>query len=185
MEKLSKLDLSSWELSTKKIQTGEDDNNFYMDFILKSPNKNFNEIIRIRTLPEVTLFTGDWGSLVLDYHLNPQKITLTEGNAFSKIEYGLKEAWQEFDGDATAEQLKETIKELDDWYSSQSDIDKYTEILKDLIGYTDDPVDYVYHAFRGDLDWDSEDIPYVTKPKNSFKIYIDAFNEVHKRLNNK
>ena len=85
-----------------------------------------------------------------------------------------------YNGDETHEEICEMIAddEIDD---------KSKEILKDLLQYTDDEIEYTYQAFRNTkftdyLDYDN--IPFAKNGDYRLLIVYDAFNEICNRLNN-
>lgn len=170
------MDFTNWVLSEKTVGDS------YSEFLLVSDSKHFFEHIKIRVLNDVTVITGEWGSVVLNKAISPKYTTVTNDSLFNMIEYDAREGYKEFDGKATAKALQEEIDELPNNYTEEN-VKKYAEQLTELISHTDDYFEYCYRAFRGELDWSSEDIPCYFDYKPRIKIYVEAFNEINKRLN--
>jgi hypothetical protein len=89
-----------------------------------------------------------------------------------------------YDSEETEKEIKELISTgLEEYGYEGAKLDQLKEWYTDLLDYTEDEIEYMYHAFRssyGNVDYD--EIPFVKKGSYQLLIIFDAFNEICSRL---
>jgi len=89
-----------------------------------------------------------------------------------------------YDSDETEKEIKELINgRLEEYGHEGEELEKLKDWYTDLLDYTDDEIDYMYHAFRsGDSPDDYENVPFAKKGSYQLLIVFDAFNEICRRI---
>jgi hypothetical protein len=128
---------------------------------------------------------GDFGNWIFCRPFVPSKEGFVSAGYWNeKLKIASCQDHAKFDGDETEKELRELIKEISENKEDYNDPDRLIEFYTDLIDYTEDEIEYIYHAFRysmpSSLDYD--DIPFAKKGSYQLRIVFDAFNEICNRL---
>lgn len=150
---------------------------------IRLPDTMWHRVIFINSCGILTV-DGDYGRYSFCREFHPSKEGyVSDGYWSEKLRIGNDLIWDNYDAEETEKQLKELIDTgLEEWGYEGEILEKYKEQLSDLLMYVDDRVEYVYHAFRGDVDLEYEEIPYVKEHNVRLDIIFDAFEEICNRI---
>lgn len=101
-----------------------------------------------------------------------------------KLKMSSSQYHAEYDSEGTENELNELIAEINTNKEDYSYPDRQIQYYEDLLNYTEDEIEYTYHAFRNNMPsfLDYDDIPFVKKGSYQLLIVFDAFNEMCNRL---
>lgn len=150
---------------------------------LRLPNTSWHRVIFINSCGILTV-DGDYGRYSFCREFHPSsKGYVSDGYWQEKLRIGSDLEYDRYDAEATRKELKELIKTgLKDYGYEGKELKKLKNQLKELKDHVDDKYEYIYHAYRGDIDLDYEMIPYVKEENIRLKIIFDAFDEICNRI---
>jgi hypothetical protein len=151
----------------------------------KIPDTRMNRIQFINT-DEILSITGDFGNWIFCRPFVPgPKEYVSDGYWIEKLKILSSQVPGSYDGEETAKEIQELIdKGLEDYGYEGAELDKFKEWYTDLLTYTDDEYEYIYHAYRGydRPNVDSGSIPLCKKLNPWLNIIFDAFDEICRRM---
>lgn len=151
---------------------------------LKMPNTMWYRVIFINSCNTLTI-DGDYGRFSFCREFHPSSDGgVSDGYWFEKMRHDNCLTYNEYDGEATRKELEALIDGglADEWGWEGGALEKGVRDLEELLYYVDDEVEYKYHAFRGGLDIDYEDIPYCKEKNVQLDIYFDAFDYICQKM---
>jgi hypothetical protein len=130
---------------------------------------------------------GDFGNWVFCRPFHPSaEGFVSEMYWNEKLKIGSSQDHAKYDSEGTAKEIEQLIKSgLKEYGYKGKELKQAKEWFKDLLTYTDDEVEYLYHAYRC---WekpsfiDYEQIPLCKKGSVQLEIIFDAFDEICNRL---
>lgn len=130
---------------------------------------------------------GDYGRYSFCREFHPSEDGYVSDSYWEeKLRIGNDLVWDNYDSEETEKQLKKFIDtDLEEYGYEGKELEKLKEQLSDLLEYVEDRVEYMYYAFRGDIDLDYELIPYVKEHNVRLDIIFDAFEEICNRVSKK
>jgi len=149
-------------------------------------NSRMNYIQFINT-DEILTVTGDFGNWVFCRPFVPSEKGYTSDPYWlEKLKIASKQEAGRYDSEATAKEIQELIdKGLEDYGYEGKELKELKEFYTELLTYTDNEHEYIYHAYYGysnSLNIDYESIPFCKSVDNWLLIIFDAFDEICKRL---
>ena len=129
---------------------------------------------------------GDFGNWVFcrPFHPSPDGY-VSEHYWIEKLQISSCQEPYTYDGEETAKEIQKLIDNgLEEYGYEGDDLEKMKEWYNDLLDYTEDEIEYKYHAYRDSFspDFDYEDIPYCKELSVQLKIIFDAFDEICKKM---
>lgn len=151
-------------------------------------NSRMNYIQFINT-NEILTVTGDFGNWVFCRPFVPSEDGyVSDPYWLEKLKIASKQDPGRYDSEATAKEIQELInKGLEDYGYKGEELKEMKEWYTDLLSYTDNEHEYVYHAYyeSSPKNIDNESIPFCKSVDNWLLIIFDAFDEICKRLKEK
>ncbi|MDD4970850.1 MAG: hypothetical protein PHT07_15590 [Paludibacter sp.] len=151
----------------------------------KIPDSMTNYIQFINT-DRVLTITGDFGNWVFCRPFVPSiDGYVSDGYWLEKLRILSSQVPGSYDGEATASEIQKLIDEgLQEYGYKGDELKKMKEWYTDLLTYTDDEYEYVYHAYRGydRPNIETESIPFCKKLNPWLNIIFDAFDEICRRI---
>lgn len=149
-------------------------NEFVNIWHLKKPNTRHDSIQFINT-NGIMAVTGDYGNWIFCREFHPDaKTGVSEGYWKEKLHISSCQKPEDYHEEKTRNRIAEMLLE------DISDLDK--TFLTDLLMYTENEIEYQYHAFLHlETHLDSESIPYVTETKYWLLAVFDGFDEICER----
>lgn len=184
MEKRTDWDFSGFQHKTV-IFKSEDSKTIRIDK-LQNGNSKIGYIQFLNT-DENLLVTGDFGNWVFCRPFIPSpEGEVSEGYWIEKLKMNSIQNFENYDFDSIEKDIQELIDNgLEDYGYTGDKLKEAKEWFSNLLDYTDDPIEYVYHAFRdySKPDFiDYEMIPTYKEFPVRLKIVFDAFEEICRRL---
>lgn len=172
--KRTKVDFSNHELDIVE-------NEHVLIHTLHKNNSNFLNVVFINCQGVLTV-TGDFGNWVFCREFHPSADGfVSDGYWVQKLRMASEQTSSQFDREETVKEIQEFRKDYED------DIpEEIAEWLKTLEYYSDDEIEYTYHAYRekpGDIDYES--VPFGKKSHIRLEIVFDAFDAICDKLKNK
>lgn len=130
---------------------------------------------------------GDFGNWIFCRPFHPSKDGyVSEMYWNEKLKMGSSQDHAKYDGDETAKEIQELIEGgLEEYGYKGEELKSIKEWYTDLLMYTDDEIEYTYHAYRCHnypVDLDFESIPFCKEGSYQLQIVFDAFEEICNRL---
>jgi len=152
-------------------------------------NRNSTYYIQFINTDRTLTVTGDFGNWVFCRPFHPSADGyVSDYYWIEKLKTYSEQIAENYDGDETAKEIQKLIDTgLEDYGYEGDELIQAKEWYTDLLQYTDDKIDYEYHAYRyyDKPDFiDYEEIPYCEKINKRLLIIFDAFNEICFRLKN-
>ncbi len=150
---------------------------------LKVPNTMWYRVIFINSCNTLTI-DGDYGrfSFCREFHPSANG-SVSDGYWLEKMRRDNDMIYDEYDSEATEKEIKELIESgLEEYGYEGDDLEKRQRQLTDLLYYVEDKIEYMYHAFRGDIDLDYEMIPYCKQRNVQLDICFDAFDYICQKI---
>jgi hypothetical protein len=132
---------------------------------------------------------GDFGNWIFCRPFHPMvNDFVSDGYWLEKLRAYSSQVYSEYDGKATAKEIQLLIDGgLEEYGYKDEELETIKEWYTDLLTYTDDEIEYTYHAYRDygkPCNVDYENIPFCKKINPQLEIIFDAFDEICKRMNN-
>jgi len=160
------------EIRVDHFQVG-DSNTRYIQFI------NTDRVLTV---------TGDYGNWVFCRPFHPSADGhVSDGYWLEKLSILSEQVAATYDGDETAKEIQTLIDTgLEEYGYEGDELERMKEWYTDLLSYTDDEYEYVYHAYRdyGRPNIEPETIPFCKKLNNWLNVIFDAFDEICNRMKN-
>ncbi|MCK5614187.1 hypothetical protein KAR91_70635 [Candidatus Pacearchaeota archaeon] len=149
-------------------------------------DSNTNYIQFINTDRTLTV-TGDFGNWVFCRPFYPnEKEGVSDGYWLEKLHILSCQNPYEYNGDDTAKEIQELIdKGLEEYGYEGDELATIKEWYTDLLEYTEEEHDYIYHAhynYGKPANIDYESIPFCKDLNNWLNIIFDAFDEICRRM---
>lgn len=181
---------TNWDFSehTHKVEIfkSEEGNEIRVDHFRKG-NNNMGYVKFVNDSMGLSVF-GDFGNWIFCRPFHPSADGfVSDGYWNEKLKIGSSQDHAKYDSEETAKELQELIDSgLEEWGYKDEDLINAKDWLIDLLGYTDDELEYTYNAFRGEnpTQMDYENIPFCKTGSVQLQIIFDAFDEICIRLKN-
>jgi len=147
-------------------------------------NSNINYIQFINT-DRILSVTGDFGNWIFCRPFVPsEEGGVSDGYWLEKLRIASCQEAGKYDGDETAKEIQLLIDSgLEEQGYKGEELEQIKEWYTDLLGYTEDEHEYIYHAYRDYPSYiDCEIIPFCKELNNWLNIIFDAFDEICFRL---
>lgn len=169
-----------------EIFKSEEGNEIRVDHLQKG-NSRMGYIKFVNNSEGLSVY-GDFGNWIFYRPFHPSANGFVSDMYWlEKLRIASEQRWDRpdnLDFDYIQKELKEGINGgLEDYGYEGSELDTMIEFYKDLLDYTDDPLEYLYNGYRNMPSCtDYESIPIAYKMPVWLEIVFDAFDEICSRL---
>lgn len=181
--------MTDWDFSehthTVEIFTSKNGNSIRIDHLRKGKS-NCGYVRFVNDDYGLSVF-GDFGNWVFNRPFIPSKDGyVCTGYWNEKLKASSSQDHEKYDSKETEREIEELINRgLEDYGYEGEELEKLKEWYSDLLEYTENEIEYMYHAFySGDSPDDFESIPCARKYSYQLLIIFDAFNEICNRIEN-
>jgi len=152
-------------------------------YTLKKPNTWIHSLVFVNTAG-ILAVTGDYGNWIFSREFHPSfGGYVSEMYWIEKLNNSSSQVPGKYDSDATAQEIREKIKEIVDTPEDSDDIE-LLEYYENLLNYVHDEIEYTYMAYRElpSSCVDLESIPFVKELDYWLYVVFDAFDEMCNRM---
>lgn len=187
MKKRSSWDFSSYEHRVE-IFTNEKGGQIRVDHLQKG--NSLSGYLKFINTDDRMFVSGDFGDWSFARPFIPTKDgSVSEIYWLEKMHTYSTQVVSEFDPDTAREEIEHIRKEETDEFNNgvgyeEDDYNELMSFLDELEHNSDDELDYLFTAYRGDTPdcYDAEDLPEGTRTNPRVLIIFDAFEEICSRM---